>query len=119
MGLSGRPDSPVSIELTLWIYLGLSVITSITGFCIKAGVTHGSLKFRSPRRNFAATWRHPIVRLSILGLSAFWGITQIFLILIQKGNGPRFLHWKYAGTGKLFIERRLSVDDPENDSYSH
>ena len=22
-------------------------------------------------------------------------------------------------TGKLFIERRLSVDDPENDSYSH
>ena len=84
MGLSGRPDSPVSIELTLWIYLGLSVITSITGFCIKAGVTHGSLKFRSPRRNFAATWRHPIVRLSILGLSAFWGITQIFLILIQN-----------------------------------
>lgn len=84
MGLSGRPDSPVSIELTLWIYLGLSVIASIAGFCIKAGVTHGSLKFRSPRRNFAATWRHPIVRLSILGLSAFWGITQIFLILIQN-----------------------------------
>ncbi len=83
MGLSGRPDSPISIDLTLWIYLGLSVITTITGFCIKVGETHGNLKMRSPMRNFSATWSHPIVRLSILGLAAFWGVTQIFLILIQ------------------------------------
>ena len=84
MGLSGRPDSPVSIELTLWIYLGLSVVTTIAGFFIRVGATHDTLKFRSPRRNFAATWRHPIVRLAILGLSAIWGVTQIFLILIQN-----------------------------------
>ena len=84
MGLSGRPDSPVSIDLTLWIYLGLSVVTTIAGFCIKVGETHDSLKMRSPMRNFSATWSHPIVRLSILGLAAFWGVTQIFLILIQN-----------------------------------
>lgn len=84
MGLSGRPDSPVSIELTLWIYLGLSVVTTIAGFFIRVGATHDSLKLRSSRRNFAATWRHPIVRLAILGLSAIWGVTQIFLILIQN-----------------------------------
>lgn len=83
MGLSGRPDSPISIDLTLWIYLGLSVVTTIAGFCIKVGETHDNLKMRSPMRNFSATWSHPIVRLSILGLAAFWGVTQIFLILIQ------------------------------------
>ena len=84
MGLSGRPDSPVSIDLTLWIYLGLSVVTTIAGFCIKVGETHDNLKMRSPMRNFSATWSHPIIRLSILGLAAFWGVTQIFLILIQN-----------------------------------
>ena len=86
MGLSGRPDSPVSIELTLWIYLGLSALSTLAAFFIRVGVTHDELKMRSPMRNFAATWSHPIVRLSILGLSAFWGVTQIFLILIQNMN---------------------------------
>lgn len=84
MGLSGRPDSPVSIELTLWIYLGLSVVTTVAGFLIRVGVRQDSLKLRSPMRNFSSTWRHPIVRLSILGLSAIWCVTQIFLILIQN-----------------------------------
>ena len=84
MGLSGRPDSPVSIDLTLWIYLGLSVLASIAAFFIRVGAKHDTLKFRSPRRNFSSTWRHPIVRLSILGLSAIWCVTQIFLILIQN-----------------------------------
>ena len=84
MGLSGRPDSPVSIDLTLWIYLGLSALSTLAAFFIRVGATHDTLKFRSPRRNFAATWRHPIVRLAILGLSAIWGVTQIFLILIQN-----------------------------------
>jgi acyl-[acyl-carrier-protein]-phospholipid O-acyltransferase/long-chain-fatty-acid--[acyl-carrier-protein] ligase len=86
MGLSGHENSPVSIDLTLWIYLGLSVVTTISAFCIRVGESHGSLKMRSPVRDFSATWRHPIVRLSILGLSAFWGVTQIFLILIQRMN---------------------------------
>ena len=86
MGLSGRPNSPISIDLTLWIYLAMSVITTIAGFCIRVGETHDTLRMRSPRRNFSATWSHPIVRLSILGLSAFWGVTQIFLILIQNMN---------------------------------
>ena len=84
MGLSGRPDSPVSIDLTLWIYLGLSVLSTLAAFFIRVGATHDTLKMRSSRRNFAATWRHPIVRLAILGLSAIWGVTQIFLILIQN-----------------------------------
>ena len=84
MGLSGRPDSPVSIALTLWIYLGLTAIASIVAFFINVGKSHTGLRMRSTRRNFAATWRHPIVRLSILGLSVFWGVTQIFLILIQN-----------------------------------
>ena len=84
MGLSGRPDSPVSIELTLWIYLGLSALSTLAAFFIRVGAKHDTLKLRSPMRNFSATWRHPIVRLAILGLSAIWGVTQIFLILIQN-----------------------------------
>ena len=86
MGLSGHENSPVSIDLTLWIYLGLSVVTTVSAFCIRVGESHDSLKMRSPVREFSATWSHPIVRLSILGLSAFWGVTQIFLILIQRMN---------------------------------
>ena len=86
MGLSGHENSPVSIDLTLWIYLGLSVVTTVAAFCIRVGESHDSLKMRSPVRDFSATWSHPIVRLSILGLSAFWGVTQIFLILIQRMN---------------------------------
>lgn len=84
MGLSGRADSPISLEQTLFAYLAASVIATIAGFCIKVGETHDYLKMRSTKRNFSATWSHPIVRLSILGLSTFWCTIQIFLLLIQR-----------------------------------
>lgn len=86
MGFTGRENSPISVEFTLFLYLGLSVIATIAAFCIKVGEAHDSLKMRTIKRNFSSTWSHSIVRLSILGLSTFWGVTQIFLLLIQNMN---------------------------------
>ncbi|MCQ2090012.1 MAG: MFS transporter [Fibrobacter sp.] len=67
----------------LFIYLGAAVAAAILSFFIKVGQSDDSVKYRSARRVFAATWKIPSARLAILGLAAFWGVIQIFMLLAQ------------------------------------
>ncbi len=82
--LTPEADAPINFRAILYIFTGINFIPSIAGFCIKVGEQHATLKLRSHKRNFSATWQHPIVRLSIIGLSVFWGVSQIFLLLAQR-----------------------------------
>lgn len=66
----------------LFIYLGAAVAATILSFFIQ-GVKSNEVRYRSAKRVFAATWKIPSARLAILGLSAFWGVIQIFLLLAQ------------------------------------
>ncbi len=67
----------------LFIYLGAAVAASIFSFFVQVGHRDNSVKYRSARRVFAATWKIPSARLAILGLSAFWGVIQILMLLAQ------------------------------------
>lgn len=68
----------------LFIYLGAAVAASILGFFIQVGHRDDKAKYRSAKRVFAATWKIPSARMAILGLSAFWGVIQIFMLLAQQ-----------------------------------
>lgn len=67
----------------LFIYLGAAVATTIFSFFSRVGQRDDSAKYRSARRVFSATWRIPSAKLAILGLSAFWGVIQILMLLAQ------------------------------------
>ena len=82
--LNPNPDAPINFRVVPFIFLGINFIPFILGFFIKVGEQHATLKLRSSKRNFSATWANPIVRLAILGLSVFWGVSQIFLLLSQS-----------------------------------
>lgn len=79
-----EPTSLISYDKILFFILGTSVLTAFFAFFIKVGQQNDKTKFRSPRRIFSATWSIPTVRMAILGLSAFWGAIQIFLLLVQN-----------------------------------
>ncbi|MCQ2124402.1 MAG: MFS transporter [Fibrobacter sp.] len=68
----------------LFIYLGAAVAAAVLCFFIKVGHHDDTVKYRSARRVFAATWKIPSARLAILGLSAFWGVIQILMLLAQQ-----------------------------------
>lgn len=67
----------------LFIYLGAAVAAAIFSFFIQVGHRDNTVKYRSARRVFSATWKIPSARLAILGLSAFWGVFQILMLLAQ------------------------------------
>ena len=67
----------------LFIYLGAAVATTIFSFFSRVGKRDDSAKYRSARRVFSATWKIPSAKLAILGLSAFWGVIQILMLLAQ------------------------------------
>lgn len=83
--------TPISVDqLPYWvlpyIYAGIAFLGTIFAFCIKIG-RNTRLRFRSPIRVFSATWSHPVIRLSILGIAFYWGVTQLFLLLSQDFTG--------------------------------
>lgn len=67
----------------LFVYLGAAVATTIFSFFSRVGHRDDSAKYRSARRVFSATWKIPSAKLAILGLSAFWGVMQILMLLAQ------------------------------------
>ncbi|SHK82069.1 MFS transporter [Fibrobacter sp. UWH6] len=73
----------IGFNQILFIYLGASVATTIFSFFVRVGRRDESIKYRSASRVFTATWKIPSARLAILGLSAFWGVIQILMLLAQ------------------------------------
>ncbi len=70
-----------------WILTGFSVLGTVFAFFIpKVGTESQFSKMRSIKREFRSTWSNPVVRATILGLSMFWGMAQIFVLLFQDVN---------------------------------
>jgi len=67
----------------LFIYLGAAVASTILSFFIRGKHAGEKVRYRSAKRVFGATWKIPSARMAILGLSAFWGVIQIFFLLAQ------------------------------------
>lgn len=91
IGFTPDEASPIPYLVLPYVFLGISVISTVFCFFIPRGRYYTKLKMRSPKRNFAATWSNPLVRLSILGLAIFWAISQIFLLLSQDLTGEHLV----------------------------
>lgn len=91
IGFTPDEDATIPYLVLPYVFLGVSVISTIFTFFIPRGRYYTKLKMRSPKRNFAATWSMPLVRLSILGLAIFWAISQIFLLLSQDLTGEHLM----------------------------
>lgn len=85
------PKAAFSFSLLPYVFLGVSVLSAVLCFFIRVGSAQADSKFRSPKRIFTATWSIPLVRLSILGLSIFWAISQLFLMLSQDLTGEHLV----------------------------
>ncbi|MCF0215074.1 MAG: MFS transporter [Fibrobacteraceae bacterium] len=88
MGVNPNEYSQVAYWILPYIYTFTAFLGTIISFFVKTG-KNTSLKFRSPLRVFSATWSHPIMRLSILGIAFYWGVTQLFLLISQDFTGQQ------------------------------
>ncbi len=71
-----------------WILTGIGVLGTVCSFFIpKIGTKNERTKMRSVSRDFKSTWSNPVVRATMLGLSMFWGMAQVFVLIVQDPNG--------------------------------
>ena len=82
-------SSDINNKILPFILSGTGLITAITSFCIRVDKQNKFVKLRSPRRNFASTWSNPMLRLSMLGIAAFWGVTQFLIMFSQNMTGTQ------------------------------
>ncbi len=82
----------LGVDYLLWIFVGVAVLFSVAAFFIpRTGRERESLQIRSPGRIFHATWYIGLSRSVIIGLAAFWGLAQVFVLLSQSLSGEGFL----------------------------
>ncbi len=85
------PGTVFNFSVLPYLFLGVGVLSAVSCFFIRGGAHHSRSRFRSPKRIFSATWSIPLIRLSILGLSIFWAISQLFLMLSQDLTGEHLV----------------------------
>ncbi len=92
MGISLDSESYFQLKYFPWLFVGMGIIGTIATFLLpKVGQSSPSMKVRSIRRMVSATWSNPLLRVSIIGLSLFWGIAQVFILLSQDFSGENIL----------------------------
>lgn len=71
-----------------WILTGFSVLATVMSFVIpKIGHEDPFLKMRSAKRTITSTWSNKNVRATIIGLSMFWAMAQVFVLVFQDSSG--------------------------------
>ena len=105
-------SSNLDYKILPFVLSGIGLITAISSFCIRAKKQTKFLKIRSPKRNFSSTWRNPEVRLAMLGIAAFWGVTQFLIMLSQNMTGTKsstLFQWTFIFTGIGYIAGAISA----------
>ena len=109
---SPNDNSIISYTLLPFILSGIGLITAISSFCIRISKQNKFLKLRSPMRNFSSTWSNPMLRLSMLGIAAFWGVTQFIIMISQNMTGTQsttLFEWTFIFTGIAYIIGAISA----------
>ncbi len=109
---SPNDNSSISYTLLPFILSGVALVTAISSFCIRINKQNKFLKLRSPRRNFSSTWSNPMLRLSMLGIAAFWGVTQFIIMISQNMTGTQnttLFQWTFIFTGIAYIIGAISA----------
>ena len=69
---SPNDSSTISYSLLPFILSAVGLFAAISSFCIRVCKPNKFVKLRSPMRNFSSTWSNPMLKLSMLGIAAFW-----------------------------------------------
>ncbi|MCK9182150.1 MAG: MFS transporter, partial [Fibrobacteraceae bacterium] len=92
MGFYGEREMSFQMCYLPWSFAAISFFAAVAAFCIPvSGFSCPSMKMRTPARIFRSTWNTMLFRLCIVGLSLFWGIAQVFVLLSQDFSGESML----------------------------
>lgn len=76
-----------------WILTGISVLGTVASFLVpKVRYEDRNVKFSVARRRLSFGWRHKTLRGSIIALSMFWAMAQVFVLMFQDVSGTHAVH---------------------------
>ena len=71
-----------------WILVGVSVLGTVASFLIpKVKYADKNVNFTTARRRFSLGWRQRSLRATIIALSMFWAMAQVFTLMFQDVSG--------------------------------
>ena len=71
-----------------WILVGVSVLGTVASFLIpKVKYADRNVNFTTARRRFSLGWRQRSLRATIIALSMFWAMAQVFTLMFQDVSG--------------------------------
>ena len=109
---SPENSSNISYTMLPFILSGTGLISAISSFTIRVSKRNRFVKLRSPIRNFSSTWSNPMLRLSMLGIAAFWGVTQFIIMISQNMTGTQsttLFQWTFIFTGIGYMIGAISA----------
>ena len=109
---SPNNSSIISYSILPFILSAVGLVAAISSFCIRICKQNKFVKLRSPRRNFASTWSNPMLKLSMLGIAAFWSVTQFLIMISQNMTGTQsttLFQWTFIFTGIGYIIGAISA----------
>lgn len=73
-----------------WILTGVSVLGTVASFLVpKVKYEDHNIKFSVARRRLSFGWRHRTLRATIITLSMFWAMAQVFILMFQDVSGSQ------------------------------
>ena len=109
---SPNDSSTISYTLLPFILSAVGLVAAISSFCIRICKQNKFVKLRSPMRNFSSTWSNPMLRLSMLGIAAFWSVTQFLIMISQNMTGTQsttLFQWTFIFTGIGYVIGAISA----------
>jgi len=109
---SPNDSSTISYSLLPFILSAVGLFAAISSFCIRICKQNKFVKLRSPMRNFSSTWSNPMLKLSMLGIAAFWSVTQFLIMISQNMTGTQsttLFQWTFIFTGIGYIIGAISA----------
>ncbi len=109
---SPNDSSTISYSLLPFILSAVGLFAAISSFCIRVCKPNKFVKLRSPMRNFSSTWSNPMLKLSMLGIAAFWSVTQFLIMISQNMTGTQsttLFQWTFIFTGIGYIIGAISA----------
>ncbi|WP_405339540.1 MFS transporter [Fibrobacter sp.] len=71
-----------------WILAGVGVLGTISSFLVpKVKYENKNLNISNVKKHLSLGWRVPTLRASIIALSMFWALAQVFVLMFQDVSG--------------------------------
>ncbi|MCQ2099597.1 acyl-[acyl-carrier-protein]-phospholipid O-acyltransferase / long-chain-fatty-acid--[acyl-carrier-protein] ligase [Fibrobacter sp. UWH9] len=76
-----------------WILTGVSVLGTIASFMVpRVKYENPNVNIAKVRKHLSLGWRVPSLRGSIIALSMFWALAQVFVLVFQDASGSQILN---------------------------